>query len=305
MAASIGFRTICGRMTRGRGDRAAAVAARAAALGRPGRAACRSAGASCGGRSRVGEEVALAEAAWRGDEVLLRAHVRCRGRGARRRAGADALRALPRRRRWRRSTARSARTRCSGGCCAARPGLRVPAQARSPFEALAWAVIEQVITTRGRRGGSPGRSRARTGRGTRPARGRAPPPSAFENAAALQAAGLRAAAGARTPRRAWPRGRSTSDATGAGSPRSPGVGEWTLAHLDLFGLGPLRRAAGARRRNAQLLLRAWPGCAPGSVERGGVRRRARTATRPWQGLAAAVPGGRRLAERRKVVKWRS
>ena len=161
----------------------------------------------------------------------------------------------------------------------ARPKLRV-LRKPEPFEALAWAIIEQLIDTQRGRATSRGRSRAATARGTRPARGARRPPDALANAA--RARGRRARAHAVAHARARrARRRARPDRPGADDQRRldaiPGIGEWTLAHLEPVRPRPLRRAAGQGRRHAQR-LRADRRRAHRQRHRGRVRRRSSTAS---------------------------
>src|SRR4051794_20198270 len=187
----------------------------------------------------VGEEVALARAVWRGDEVLVRAEAstpEVAGHALERMRFVlsldddvtpfhRAFRSDPLLGRWLR----------------ARPGLRF-LRKPSPFEALAWAVIEQVITTSEAGEIAWAFTRAH---GFRHPSGAwaAPSRAAFANAPALQAAGL-------APQRARILARA-AHVDVLDRPRLaaiPGIGAWTLAHLDLFGLGvydvPLGRDVG-------------------------------------------------------------
>src|SRR4051794_11758902 len=224
----------------------------------------------------VGEEVALARAVWRGDEVVVRAEAD---------TPAAAEHALERMRFVLaldddgtpfRGAFRS--DPLLGRFLRARPGLRF-LRKPSPFEALAWAVIEQLITTSEAGEIAWAFTRAH---GFRHPSGAwaAPPRSAFANAPALQAAGL-------APQRARILARvariDVSDRARLAA--VPGVGEWTLAHLDLFGHGiydvPLARDVGMRNCYARVA-----GVRTGSVgeeEFAAVLDR----YRPWQGLAAA------------------
>ena len=91
---------------------------------------------------RIDGEIALAEAAWRGDEVLLRAHARGRRARAQRRMRFvlsldDDLEPFHRAHRS---------DPLLGRVIRARPKLRV-LRKPEPFEALAWAMIEQLIDT--------------------------------------------------------------------------------------------------------------------------------------------------------------
>jgi len=232
---------------------------------------------------RIDGELVLAEAAWRGDDVLLRAH-----------AGdeAKAQRAIERMRfvlaldddlapfhRAHRSDP------VLGRVIRARPKLRV-LRKPEPFEALAWAIIEQLIDTQ--RAGDIAWTLTRR-HGERHPRGPwcAPTVDALANQARLEAAGL-APTRARTLARV-----ARAVAAGHVDPASddqrrldaiPGVGEWTLAHLNLFGRGiydvPLAKDVGMRNAYARLA-----GVRTGSI---GEAEFARILERfaPWQGLAA-------------------
>jgi 3-methyladenine DNA glycosylase/8-oxoguanine DNA glycosylase len=232
---------------------------------------------------RVGDELALVEAAWRGEDVLLRAHAA---------SEAVATAALGRMRfvlmldedlepfhRAFRSDA------LLGRLLRARPKLRW-LRKPEPFEALAWAIIEQLIDTQ--RAGNIAWAFTRA-HGVRHPRGLwvAPRPAAFANPPALQAAGL-------APTQARTLARVAREVTegrldpGAGDQRAlaaiPGVGEWTIAHLNLFGRGrfdvPLGKDVGMRNAYARVA-----GVRTGSV---GEDEFAAVLERyaPWQGLAA-------------------
>ncbi len=245
-------------------------------------------------RARCGStaQLALAEAAWRGDEVLLRADADRGGRA--RGARPDAVRARARRRPRAVSPRVPLATRCSAASSRRARScgvLRKP----EPFEALAWAIIEQLIDTqragRHRLGvhaparapapaGAVGAPRRRELRQRRRARGRRPRSHAVAHARARRARG---GAGDSTP----------TPTTSARLDAIPGVGEWTLAHLEPLRPRPLRRAAGQGRRHAQR-LRAGRGRAHGERHRGGVRRGAR-ALRAVAGPRGDVPGRRGMA----------
>src|SRR4051812_37080317 len=227
--------------------------------------------------TRVDGEIVLAEAVWRGDEVLLRAHAG--GEGAAR----EALRRMrfvlsldddlePFHRAFRSDP-------LLGRVIRARPKLRV-LRKPEPFEALAWAVIEQLIDTQA--AGNIAWAFTRR-HGSRHPDGpwAAPPREAFANQAALEAAGL-APAQARTLARVARSGADPADRARLAA--MPGIGEWTLAHLDLFGFGrydvPLAKDVGMRNAYARVL-----GVRTGSVTEpefaAFLERFA-----PWQGLAA-------------------
>ena len=173
-----------------------------------------------------------------------------------------------------------------GRALRARPKLRF-LRKPEPFEALAWAIIEQLIDTQ--RAGNIAWAFTRA-HGVQHPRGPwvAPTPAAFANGAALEAAGL-APTQARTlsrVARAVAEGRLDP---GADDQRAlaamPGVGEWTIAHLNLFGRGrydvPLAKDVGMRNAYA----RARRACAPGASAR---QEFAAVLDRyaPFQGLAA-------------------
>jgi 3-methyladenine DNA glycosylase/8-oxoguanine DNA glycosylase len=232
---------------------------------------------------RVGDELALVEAAWRGDDVLLRAHAESE-------AVADVALARmrfvlmldddlePFHRAFRSDP-------LLGRALRARPKLRW-LRKPEPFEALAWAIIEQLIDTQ--RAGNIAWAFTRA-HGIRHPRGLwvAPAPAAFANAAALEAAGL-APTQARTLSRVARAVASGQLDPGSEDQRAlaaiPGVGEWTIAHLNLFGRGrfdvPLGRDVGMRNAYARVA-----GVRTGSV---GEAEFAAVLERyaPWQGLAA-------------------
>src|SRR3954454_13066354 len=232
---------------------------------------------ACGG------EVALAQAAWRGDEVLVRAGSHTP------QAAEHALERMrfvlaldddvtPFHREFRPDP-------LLGRFLRARPGLRV-LRKPSPFEALAWAIVEQVITTKEAGDIAWALTRA-LGRRHPAGPWCAPEPDALDNPAALQAAGLHPARARLLARvaRAVARGEIDPATDRARLAAIPGVGEWTLAHLDLLGRGvydvPLARDAGMRNCYARLA-----GVRTGSVteeEFAAVLER----YKPWQGLAAA------------------
>jgi 3-methyladenine DNA glycosylase/8-oxoguanine DNA glycosylase len=233
--------------------------------------------------TRIDGEIALAEAVWRGEEVLLRAHA----------ATEDGAREALRRMRFVLSLDddlepfhRAHRADpLLGRIIRARPKLRL-LRKPEPFEALAWAVIEQLIDTQA--AGNIAWTLTRR-HGDRHPTGPwcAPTPAKLANAAALEAAGL-APTQSRTLSRV-----SRAVARGEVDPAAddqrkldaiPGVGEWTLAHLDLFGRGiydvQLRGDVGMRNAYARVA-----GVRTGSVseaEFDAVLRR----YAPWQGLAA-------------------
>ena len=185
---------------------------------------------------RIGDELALVEAAWRDDDVRLRAQAETEdaahaalGRMRFVLALDDDLEPFHRAHR---------NDPLLGRMLKARPKLR-PLRKPEPFEALAWAIIEQLIDTQ--RAGDIAWTLTRR-HGTRHAEGpwSAPLPDALANAARLEAAGL-APTQSRTLSRV-----ARAVAAGQIDPEDddqrkldaiPGVGEWTLAHLDLFGRG--------------------------------------------------------------------
>jgi 3-methyladenine DNA glycosylase/8-oxoguanine DNA glycosylase len=232
---------------------------------------------------RVGDGLALVEAAWRGDDVLLRAHAV--DEGAARYALARMRFVLgldddltPFHRAFRSDP-------LLGRVIRARPRMRF-LRKPEPFEALAWAIIEQLIDTQ--RAGLIAWAFTRA-HGVQHASGAwaAPPVGAFENAAALEAAGL-APTQSRTLSRVARAVSSGRVDPGAADQRAlaaiPGVGEWTLAHLNLFGRGiydvPLGKDVGMRNAYARVA-----GVRTGSV---GEAEFAAVLERyaPWQGLAA-------------------
>jgi DNA-3-methyladenine glycosylase II len=204
---------------------------------------------------RIGDGLALVEAAWRDEEVLLRAHA---GTEAAARVALERMRFVlmldddlaPFHRAHRADP-------LLGRAIRARPKLRF-LRKPEPFEALAWAIIEQLIDTQ--RAGNIAWAFTRA-HGVQHPRGLwvAPTPDRFANSAALEAAGL-APTQARTlatVARAVAGGRIDP---GADDQRRlaaiPGVGEWTLAHLDLFGRGrydvPLGKDVGMRNAYARV-----------------------------------------------------
>jgi 3-methyladenine DNA glycosylase/8-oxoguanine DNA glycosylase len=219
-------------------------------------------------------ELALAEAAWRGDVVHLRGEPAAIERLRFVLALDDDLEPFHRAHR---------RDPLLGRIIKARPRLRV-LRKPEPFEALAWAIIEQLIDTQ--RAGNIAWAFTRA-HGIRHPRGLwvAPTPAAFANRPALEAAGL-APTQARTlsrVARAVAEGRLDIDDQRALA-AIPGVGEWTIAHLNLFGRGrfdvPLAKDVGMRNAYARVA-----GVRTGSV---GEEEFAAVLERyaPWQGLAA-------------------
>jgi len=233
--------------------------------------------------SRAMRSGALAQAAWRGDEVLLRASA------ASPEAAEDALRRMrfvlaldddlaPFHFAFRRDP-------LLGRALKARPRLRV-LRKPEPFEALMYAICEQLIDTQAA-GNIVWALTRELGRRHASGAWMAPEPDALDNPPALIRAGL-APTRARTLARV-----SRAVARGEIDPGSPdrarleaipGVGTWTLAHLDLFGRGiydvPLQADVGMRNAYARMA-----GVRTGSVteeEFAEVLGR----YRPWQGLAA-------------------
>ena len=226
---------------------------------------------------------AVAKAAWRGEEVLLRAE-----------AESDEL-------------AEDALTRMRfvlaldddlapfhfafrrdpllGRALRARPKLRV-LRKPAPFEALMNAICEQLIDTQAAGNIIWALVHAHGGRHVSGA-WMAPEPDALDNPPALVRAGL-APSRARTLARVA-RGVARGEIDPGSPDRArlaaiPGVGPWTLAHLDLFGRGiydvPLQADVGMRNAYARMA-----GVRTGSVtedEFAEVLDR----YRPWQGLAA-------------------
>jgi 3-methyladenine DNA glycosylase/8-oxoguanine DNA glycosylase len=237
--------------------------------------------------SRAMPSGALAQAAWRGPEVLLRAEAESEAQAR------DALRRLrfvlaldddlaPFHGAFRADP-------LLGHAIKAGPRLRVLRKA-APFEALANAICEQLIDTQAAGNIVWALTRAL---GRRHPKGPwiAPAPDALDNPPALVRAGL-APARARTlarVARAVARGEIDPGAPPGSPDRArlqaiPGIGPWTLAHLDLFGRGvydvALEQDVGMRNAYARI-----SGRRTGSVteaEFAAVLDR----YRPWQGLAA-------------------
>ncbi len=205
---------------------------------------------------RVDEEITLAEAAWRGDDVHLRAHATTEHAA---RAAIDRLRFVlaldddlePFHRAHRADPV-------LGRIVKARPKLRV-LRKPEPFEALAWAIIEQLIDTQ-RAGDIAWTLTHRYG--TKHPQGPwcAPTADKFANAAALEAAGLAPTQSRTLARVALAVARGRLDPAADDQRRlaaQPGVGEWTLAHLNLFGRGiydvPLAKDVGMRNAYARVI----------------------------------------------------
>jgi len=226
---------------------------------------------------------AVAHAAWRGEEVLLRAE-----------AESDELAedALTRMRfvlaldddlaPFHRAYARDP---LLGRALRARPRLRV-LRKPAPFEALMNAICEQLIDTQAA-GNIIWALVHSLGRRHASGAWMAPEPDALDNPPALIRAGL-APTRARTLARV-----SRAVARGEIDPGSPdrarlaaipGVGPWTLAHLDLFGRGiydvPLHADVGMRNAYARMA-----GVRTGSVSEDEFAE-VLDRYRPWQGLAA-------------------
>ncbi len=185
---------------------------------------------------RVDGEIVLAEAVWRGEEVLVRAHA----------GGESAAREALRRMRFVLSLDddlepfhRAFRSDpLLGRVIRARPKLRV-LRKPEPFEALAWAVIEQLIDTQA--AGIIAWTLTRRHGERHPAGPWCAPTAAkLANAAALEAAGLAPTQSRTLSRvaRAVAAGRiDPADDDQRKLDAIAGVGEWTLAHLNLFGRG--------------------------------------------------------------------
>jgi 3-methyladenine DNA glycosylase/8-oxoguanine DNA glycosylase len=215
-------------------------------------------------------ELMLAEAAWRGEEVLLRGEPPAVERLRFVLALDDDLAPFHRAHRS---------DPLLGRVIRARPRLRV-LRKPSPFEALAWAIIEQLIDTQAA-GNIAWAFTRRYGQRHPCGAWSAPPREAFANQAALEAAGL-APVQARTLARVARSGVDPSDRARLAA--MPGVGEWTLAHLDLFGFGrydvPLAKDVGMRNAYARVA-----GVRTGSVSEEEFAAVLERYT-PWQGLAA-------------------
>ena len=262
----------------------AAVAERAAALVWPGRIGADRRRRRRGGRCGSAASSLLAEAAWRDDDVLLRAHAETEDAAQSRWAGCASCS---------RSTTTSTpfhRAHRSdpllGRMLKARPKLRRAAQARAVRGAgvggdraadrhaeragnIAWAFTRRHGVQRHAR--PVGRADAGAASPTRP-RSRRP---------------------ASRPRRrgrwrAWP-GRSRRIDPAVDDQREldaiPGVGEWTLGQLDLFGRGRSTTCRWPRTSACATPTRAWPACAPAASPR---TEFAAVLDRyaPFQGLAA-------------------
>jgi 3-methyladenine DNA glycosylase/8-oxoguanine DNA glycosylase len=250
---------------------------------------------------RIEGELALAEAAWRGDEVLLRAHAETEG------AAREALARMrfvlsldddlePFHRAHRHDP-------LLGRVIKARPKLRL-VRKPEPFEALAWAIIEQLIDTQ-RAGNIEWAFTRRHGLQHPHGPWVAPTPDQFANAAALEAAGLAPTQSRTLARVARAVANGQLDPAAADQRKLgaiPGVGEWTIAHLDLFGRGrydvPLAKDVGMRNAYARVA-----GVRTGSVTEEEFAA-ALDRYAPWQGLAAMylVAAGWRSGA---LSRWRS
>jgi DNA-3-methyladenine glycosylase II len=232
---------------------------------------------------RIGGELALVEAAWRGEDVLLRAHADSEPAA---RTALERMRFVlgldddlePFHRAHRSDP-------LLGRVIKARPRLR-PLRKPEPFEALAWAIIEQLIDTQQAGNIAWAFTRAH---GVRHPRGPwvAPTPDRFANAAALEAAGLAPTQSRTLSKVAREVASGRIDPAGDDQRRLaaiPGVGEWTLAHLDLFGRGrydvPLAKDVGMRNAYARVA-----GVRTGSVTEAEFAE-VLDRYRPFQGLAA-------------------
>lgn len=211
-------------------------------------------------------ELVLAEAAWRDDVVHLRGDERAVDRLRFMLALDDDL--APFHRAFRSDP-------LLGRVVKARPRLRV-LRVPDPWEALAWGVMFQLIDTQ--RAGQIAWAFTRAhGRRHESGLWAAPPRAAFENQAALEAAGL-APTQARTLARVARVGVERAETV-------KGIGEWTLGQLQLFGYGrydvPLAKDVGIRNCYARMT----------GVRTGSVTEEAFKAVldryAPWQGLAAS------------------
>jgi len=232
---------------------------------------------------RIDGQLTLAEAVWRGEQVLLRGHAESE----------DAARRAIERLRFVLSLDddlepfhRAHRSHpLLGRIIKRRPKLRV-LRKPEPFEALAWAIIEQLIDTQ-RAGDIAWTLTRRHGERHPAGPWAAPTADALANAAALEAAGLAPTQSRTLSRVARAVARGEIDPAADDQRRLgaiAGVGEWTLAHLDLFGRGrydvPLAKDVGMRNAYARVA----------GVRTGGVTEDEFGAFldefRPWQGLAA-------------------
>lgn len=210
-------------------------------------------------------ELLLAEAAWRGDVVHLRGDERAISRLRFMLALDDDL--APFHRTFKGDP-------LLGRVMRGKPKLRV-LRVPDPFEALAWGVMFQLIDTQ--KAGQIAWAFTRA-HGTRHESGlwAAPPRAAFETAAALEACGL-APTQARTLARV-----ARVEIERAATVR--GIGEWTLAQMELFGNGrydvPLAKDVGIRNCYARMI-----GVRTGSVTEDEFREVLERYA-PYQGLAA-------------------
>jgi DNA-3-methyladenine glycosylase II len=188
-------------------------------------------------------ELLLAEAAWVGDKVHLRGDERAIERLRFVLALDDDLGPFHRAHRS---------DPLLGRVLKAKPKLRVT-RTPDPFEALAWAVMYQLIDTQ-QAGNIAWDFTRRHGAQHPSGVWAAPSRAAFTNQAALEACGL-AATQARTLARV---ARSNVDpGDHARLAALPGIGEWTLGQLDLFGHGrydvPLAKDVGIRNSYARMV----------------------------------------------------
>jgi len=167
-----------------------------------------------------------------------------------------------------------------GRALKANPKLRVT-RTPDPFEALAWAVMYQLIDTQ--KAGNIAWEFTRR-HGTRHDSGAyaAPGPEAFANQAALQQAGLGV-------QQARTLARVARDVVNHGFDRrrieaTPGIGTWTLGQMDWFGFGrydiPLEGDVGIRNSYARMI-----GARTGSVTEAEFKA-VLDRYAPWQGMAA-------------------
>jgi 3-methyladenine DNA glycosylase/8-oxoguanine DNA glycosylase len=219
----------------------------------------------------VDGELLLAEAAWAGEAVHLRGDERAIERLRFVLALDDDLAPFHRAHRSDPLLGRALR---------GKPRLRVT-RTPDPFEALAWAVMYQLIDTQ--KAGMIAFEFTRR-HGTRHPSGAyaAPGPKAFTNQAALQEAGLGV-------QQARTLARVARDVVNHGFDRrrleaTPGIGPWTLGQMDLFGFGrydvPLEGDVGIRNSYARMV-----GVRTGSVTEAEFKA-VLDRYAPWQGMAA-------------------
>jgi 3-methyladenine DNA glycosylase/8-oxoguanine DNA glycosylase len=172
-----------------------------------------------------------------------------------------------------------------GRAIRARPKLHI-LRKPDPFEALTNAICEQLIDTQAAGNIVWALTRA-LGRRHPAGPWIAPRPDALDNPAALQRAGLapqRARTLARVARAVHRREIDPGSADHTRLQAIPGIGPWTLAHLDLFGRGvydvPLEQDVGMRNAYARIA-----GVRTGSVSEQEFKA-VLDRYRPWQGLAA-------------------